>query len=191
MGNLHGKLKKEYVSFTGFVKPSCSMLTLKNNDGGRDVIIEFSVLGTLSEEKLKRVFDDFYGGRFERVLDDFQGKVFDRSYEYVLSDIPIRMLFFETSRYKKLLAIGHVQEDTWISILHDDIVTESVVVDDYIKQYIKNMMHDFPHFVDKFMHIFKNNPFEICDYLNLQETDPLDTAEIFKQAYIKIAQMQE
>ena len=179
MGNLHGKLRKEYVSFTGFVKPSCSMLILKNNDGSRDVIIEFGVLETLSEEKLKRVFDDFYGG------------VFDERTEYVLSDIPIRMLFFETSRYKKLIAIGHVQEDTWISILHDDIVTESVVVDDYIKQYIKNMMHDFPHFVDKFMHIFKNNPFEICDYLNLQETDPLDTAEIFKQAYIKIAQMQE
>lgn len=170
MGNLYGKFKVNFLNFYGVLNKEAGIIEYADL-----ISVNCEAIKMLEIEELKKVFDNFYGGSIDKLDNSF-----------VIIDIPVRILYFETGGVSEILAIGHVQEDSWLCSTQEEIVTEEFIVKECVNTYLKKLMDKFPHSLDKFMHIFLSNPYEMCEILDLKNINPLEFEKVFKQTFIKI-----
>lgn len=167
MGNLYGKFRVDYLNFHGDVNIQKGIINFSDL-----ISLEYEVIKKIDKVKLKEVFDDFYGGQ-----------IFEKDEKLVLTNIPVRVLYFETEGISKVVGIGHLQNDSWICKFKDGIVTEEIIVKEQVDLYLKGVMDEFPRSLDKFVHIFRHNPYEICEMMKLKDVSLFELQEIFEKAF--------
>lgn len=167
MRNLYGKFCLEYSCIkSGRIHLDGSVSSQKYFLGN------WITQDNISFTKLNKIFDNFYGGIFEKNDENI-----------ILKDIPVRELWIKKGIIRIIVGIGHVQEDVWICDFKDGFLTQEQLVKEYIRNYLNDVMNEFPHGINEFIEIFESNSYEICDMFNLKDVNPINISEVFKEAF--------
>ena len=171
MGILYGKFRVGYLNFSGRINIKSGIINYLDF-----ISIEYNVEKIINENELYKIFDTFYNGQISK-----------KDGELIIVNVPVRVLYFETEGKSTVIAIGHLQNDLWISKFENYVVTEEIIVKKQVELYLKDVINEFPRSVDKFMHILNHNPYEICEMLNLKDVSPFDISLIFKETFESIS----
>lgn len=170
--NLHNNFTIKYLNFSGFISKETGIFYyfdyLEKGDKEK--------CKNLSNEELLKIFDTFYGGSVKIENGDFQ----ERN-NLELRKIIVRGLYFHEKNREKIVAIGHIQKDLWISKQSDKLISQNTAVDIFVNNYLITMFKQFPRRIDIFLTTLKDNSYEICKLLENESLDPLNYWEVFEE----------